>query len=140
MDERRRFLRLTWDQVAERGSITYETLRQVRLGTSAMRPLTKRAIEAGLDWPADLVDVILDGRLKDEHLAVHYKFSEQIDGRRAAVLAQDDALIDSIWASDLSDEDKLDLVRIVLEERADADRRARERFEERVRWRRQHGA
>lgn len=61
METRRQELRLTWDQVAVRGSITAETLRQVRIGDRPIRPLTKRAIEEGLDWPAGTVDAILTG-------------------------------------------------------------------------------
>jgi hypothetical protein len=66
--------------------------------------------------------------------------ADDLVARRQA-LARDDALIDSIWASELSDQDKLELVQIVIDERTEAlttaDRRARERFAERLRWRRQ---
>jgi hypothetical protein len=61
MDERRRFLRLTWDQVADRGSISYETIRQVRSGSQEIRGLTKRGIEIGLGWTPGSLDRALEG-------------------------------------------------------------------------------
>lgn len=61
MEARRGELRLTWDQVAARGSITAETLRQVRIGDRPIRALTKRAIEDALDWPTGTIDSILSG-------------------------------------------------------------------------------
>lgn len=69
MDHRRQELGLTWDQVAARGSITGETLRQIRRGESTGRPLTRRAVERGLEWPTNTVDRVLNGaRLEDDDL------------------------------------------------------------------------
>lgn len=65
MEDRRQELRLTWEQAAAKGSITTETLRQVRTGDRPIRPLTKRAIEEGLDWPPGTVNRILSG---DHHV------------------------------------------------------------------------
>jgi hypothetical protein len=130
MDERRRDLRLTWDQVAERGSITYETIRQVRSGKSAIRALTKRGLEVGLAWAQGSVDVVING---GDPVALYSDDQAHVAGRTREA----DALVESIWASDLPDEDKLEMVEVVLAERAEADRRARERFAERLRmWRR----
>lgn len=133
MDERRRILRSTWDQVAERGSITYETIRQVRGGGAAqIRPLTKRGIEIGLAWPPGTVDEILTGRAGEEVVTDSIPAPETEPRQRA--LARDDALIDSIWRMDLPDRDKIDLVQIVLDERAEADRRAARRVRDHLRW------
>lgn len=62
MDERRRQLRLTWDEVASRASIHRETLRNLRTGVSAnLRPLTKAGLEGALKWKDGSVDAILAG-------------------------------------------------------------------------------
>jgi hypothetical protein len=62
MDERRRQLRLTWDQVATLAKIHRETLRQIRRSNSELRPLTKAGLEIALQWQPGSVDRILAGR------------------------------------------------------------------------------
>jgi transcriptional regulator with XRE-family HTH domain len=59
MDQRRRDLRLTWDQVASRAGIHRETLRQIRAGTGALRPLSATGIEDALDWDRGSIDTLL---------------------------------------------------------------------------------
>lgn len=61
MEARREKLGLTWEQVALKGSITDETLRQVRRNRRVISRGTRRAIEAGLDWATGSVDQILSG-------------------------------------------------------------------------------
>jgi transcriptional regulator with XRE-family HTH domain len=59
MDQRRRDLRLTWDQVASRAGIHRETLRQIRAGTGALRPLSATGIEDALEWDRGSIDTLL---------------------------------------------------------------------------------
>lgn len=108
-----------------------------------VRGLTYAGIERALGWPAETVNALLAGEMEqppESHRPAHAA-PDPAYRERADALARDDALIESIWASDLSDEDKLELVKIVIDERteaiATADRRARERFAERLRWRRE---
>lgn len=61
MDERRLDLRLTWQEVAERGSVSLRALANARTGDSEIRPLTQRGIEAGLHWTPGSVAEILAG-------------------------------------------------------------------------------
>lgn len=61
MDRRRAELGLRWADVADRGGITTQTLREVRAGARRLRGLTKAAIERALEWAPGSVDVILDG-------------------------------------------------------------------------------
>lgn len=61
MEDRRVYLGVKWAEVAARGGISTETLRQIRSGASPMRPLTKRAVELGLAWTHGSVDRILNG-------------------------------------------------------------------------------
>lgn len=61
MEDRRLALGRTWAQVADQGSTTTETLRQIRAGGTPMRALTKRAVEMGLHWASGSVDAILSG-------------------------------------------------------------------------------
>lgn len=61
MEERRIELGLRWRDLVERGGPTYETFRAIRHGTGEIRPLTKRAIEASLQWAYGSVDAILGG-------------------------------------------------------------------------------
>jgi hypothetical protein len=62
MDQRRRDLRLTWDQVAARADIHRETLRQIRSGSSGtIRPLSATGIEDALEWGRGSIDAILHG-------------------------------------------------------------------------------
>lgn len=60
MDERRVQLGLTWNQVADRASLTKEGLRTVRQGTRKIMPLTKWGIELALHWQSGSVDSVLD--------------------------------------------------------------------------------
>lgn len=62
MEARRIELGLRWSEVATTGGPAYETLRAIRAGTAAIRPLTKRGIEIGLRWEQGSVDAILAGR------------------------------------------------------------------------------
>jgi hypothetical protein len=62
MDERRLELELDWRQVAERGGITYETLRAARRGSRNIPAKTRRAIEQGLAWERGSVLAVLDDR------------------------------------------------------------------------------
>lgn len=60
MDQRRRDLRLTWDEVASRAGIHRETLRQIRSGSSdTIRPLSAAGIEDALEWGRGSIDTIL---------------------------------------------------------------------------------
>lgn len=68
MERRKDELGLSWEQAAERGGISRETLQQVRLGNSRMRTRTKRAIERGLSWTGGTVDHILAGQAPTELL------------------------------------------------------------------------
>lgn len=62
MEERRLELRLTWREVSEAGGISYEVIRNLRNGRgTGIAPLTKRGIEAGLQWPSGTVDRVLAG-------------------------------------------------------------------------------
>ena len=61
MDERRRDLRLRWQDVAEAGGISLKTLHSVRTGEAGIAPLTERGIEAGLRWEGGTVEIILGG-------------------------------------------------------------------------------
>lgn len=61
MDDRRRELRLTWDQVAAAAGVNRETLRLIRQGDGQIRPLTKDGIEDALQWQRDSIDAILAG-------------------------------------------------------------------------------
>jgi hypothetical protein len=61
MDRRRAELGLRWADVADRGGITTQTLREVRAGTRRPRGLTKAAIERALEWTPGSVDAALEG-------------------------------------------------------------------------------
>ena len=61
MDERRRELRLRWQDVAETGGLSLKTLHSVRTGTAGIAPLTERGIEVGLRWEAGSVGAVLTG-------------------------------------------------------------------------------
>ncbi|MFD9706178.1 hypothetical protein [Lentzea sp. NPDC059081] len=62
MDERRLELELEWREVADRGGITYETLRAARRGKRNIPTRTRRAIEQALDWESGSVLDVLAGR------------------------------------------------------------------------------
>lgn len=62
MEDRRLELRLTWQQVAERGDISLRALSSARAGSGDIRPLTRRGIDKGLQWVEGRgVDAILAG-------------------------------------------------------------------------------
>jgi hypothetical protein len=61
MDERRRELRLRWQDVAETGGISLKTLHSVRAGGAGIAPLTESGIEIGLQWEAGSIGLIFDG-------------------------------------------------------------------------------
>jgi transcriptional regulator with XRE-family HTH domain len=65
MEQRKDELGLSWEQIADRGGISRETMQQVRLGSSQMRYRTKRAVERGLAWPERFVDDVLDQRTRE---------------------------------------------------------------------------
>jgi hypothetical protein len=54
-------LGIGWEQLARRAGIQYETLRALRVGKSAGRPLTRRAVSLALEWTPDSVDRVLSG-------------------------------------------------------------------------------
>jgi hypothetical protein len=60
-NDRRLELDLTWEQVAEAAGLTYETIRAARNDNAEIRPLTRRAIAAALQWTPGSVDLILQG-------------------------------------------------------------------------------
>ena len=60
MEERRRELRLRWQDVAEDGQVSLKTLHSVRVGTGGIAALTETGIEDGLHWPRGTVARILD--------------------------------------------------------------------------------
>lgn len=61
MEERRRYLRLRWQDVAESGHVSLKALYDARTGTAGIASLTQRGIEIGLQWPSGTVQRILDG-------------------------------------------------------------------------------
>jgi hypothetical protein len=61
MNGRRKKLGLRWVDVAQRGGITTQTLRELRAGIREPRELTKAAIERALEWAAGSIDAIRDG-------------------------------------------------------------------------------
>jgi hypothetical protein len=67
MDARRRDLRLTWDEVASQAGIHRETLRQIRAGTGAIRPLSATGIEDALEWERGSIEALLRGEIDREH-------------------------------------------------------------------------
>lgn len=63
MEGRRLELRLTWQEVAERGDISLRALSSARAGSGDIRPLTRRGIDKGLQWvEGSGVDNILAGK------------------------------------------------------------------------------
>ena len=61
IEQRRRELRLTYDQVAQRGRISLKALYGARTGSHGLRADTKAGIEDGLDWERGSVDRIEAG-------------------------------------------------------------------------------
>lgn len=125
MDDRRRFLRLRWDDVAVKGSISYETLRQVRFGTGTMRALTKRGIEEALDWNAGSVDAILAGGEPDEQFLVGVRWPDPHAPTEPFEVPFDAAAeIARIARLDLPVEKRMAMVRAVIDLAAEANARS----------------
>ncbi|MEU8040958.1 hypothetical protein [Streptosporangium sp. NPDC049078] len=61
MSARREELHMTWVKVAESAGITTETLRAIRHGDNSPSTLTKRGIEAALQWEPGSIDMVLSG-------------------------------------------------------------------------------
>lgn len=61
IDQRRLDLRLTWQDVAERGGVSLRALANARTGDSEIRQLTQAGIEAGLQWEPGSVARVLEG-------------------------------------------------------------------------------
>ena len=66
MEERRLDLGLYWQDVVDAAiaagfKLSLKTLHSVRAGTAGIRPLTQRAIEAGLQWEHGSIQSIEDG-------------------------------------------------------------------------------
>lgn len=61
MEERRKDLRLRWQDVAETAGLSLKTLHSVRTSDKGMAQLTKTAIEDALRWEHGSVDLILAG-------------------------------------------------------------------------------
>lgn len=138
---RRLALRLSTRAAAEAARIDRATWTTAEAGSRDLREYNYTGIERALSWEPGTIDKLLAGEIDQPIVATRavagtaHANLPALDARmRGQVLAQDDALIESIWASPLPDEDKIELVRIVLDERADADRRAADRFAERLRW------
>lgn len=60
MEARRLILDLEWQDVADRGGLSYETLRALRRSGRASA-LSKRRAEQGLAWKAGSIDAVLAG-------------------------------------------------------------------------------
>jgi hypothetical protein len=134
MDERRRFLRRTWDQVAVDASITYETIRQVRGGTGEIRPLTKRGIEDALRWTPGSVDRILQGGAPGE-------FEVRPGDLFALTLDPVEKLIQEIYADEsMPEERKQELVRLIRQAEAQREAELRAAQDELSRWRTRRAA
>lgn len=63
MNTRRLHLSMTWDDLAEKAGITSAGLRAIRGGKNRGRELTRRKLDAALQWEAGTVDAIFEGRL-----------------------------------------------------------------------------
>jgi transcriptional regulator with XRE-family HTH domain len=62
MDQRRKKLRLRWPQVAQRASLSIQTLLRIRKGEAAVSDFAAEGIEQALEWPPGYVEGILSGR------------------------------------------------------------------------------
>lgn len=104
MDERRRDLRLTWDEVAARAGIHRETLRQIRNGTGRIRPLSVTGLEDALEWPHGRIDAILDGdvgptEVSEPNLAAqHVSWDELLELIEDARASDDRLIYDALMA------------------------------------------
>lgn len=63
MNVRRLQLGLTWDDVADKAGITSAGLRAIRSGKNRGRELTRRKIDAALQWEAGTLDAIFEDRI-----------------------------------------------------------------------------
>lgn len=114
MNARRADLDMTWKDVAEKGGLTTETLRQVRLGDSDIRELTKRGIERALSWTQGSVDAVLAGG----HPGLHSYSGPGIIVRTPPAEGPTDlAFVDAILNSGLRVGDQAKLLRWVVERR-----------------------
>ena len=64
MNIRRLHLSMTWDDLAEKAGITSAGLRAIRGGKNRGRELTRRKLDAALQWEAGTVDAIFEGRIE----------------------------------------------------------------------------
>jgi transcriptional regulator with XRE-family HTH domain len=91
LEARRLELRLTWTDLARDSGVTTQTLRQIRAGQAAMRPLTKVALEDALGWARGSIDATLRG---GEPTTVHRR--QSINGHEVTLgtdeTAQEEAL------------------------------------------------
>src|SRR5215472_2640660 len=60
-DARRADLGLTWEEVAQKAGIRYETIRAFRAGESGGRTATRRDLSTALGWTRGSIDQILAG-------------------------------------------------------------------------------
>lgn len=60
MNKRRLELRLRWNQVAERASISIAHLSRIRNGEAPLSDLAKSSIETALEWPPGAIGRLLD--------------------------------------------------------------------------------
>lgn len=86
MEERRLDLGLTWEEVASRANLKYETIRGVRKGESRGRPMTRRAMSVALGWTPDSVDRILRGEDPEEAASAPATPAATEDAERRAVI------------------------------------------------------
>lgn len=63
MNVRRLQLGLTWDDLADKAGITSAGLRAIRSGKNRGRELTRRKIDAALQWEAGTLDAIFEDRI-----------------------------------------------------------------------------
>lgn len=61
MEQRRKDLRLRWQDVAERSGLSLKTLHSVRSSDKRVAELTKTGIEDGLRWEHGSIDLVLAG-------------------------------------------------------------------------------
>lgn len=77
MDDRRTELGLTWREVATLAKMTYEGLRSVRNGSSGIPKLTRRKLEAALQWPTGEIDRILERATAGAASAIPIEFTPE---------------------------------------------------------------
>lgn len=114
MNTRRADLGMTWREVAERGELTTETLRQVRSGDSDIRELTKRGIERALKWMPGSIDNILGG---DEALPSSFSIGGDVVRVVYAEGPTDLSYIQAILEAGLPATEQVNLMRWVVRRR-----------------------